>query len=51
MQTVAIIALILGIVMLLRWLGPPVRRHPDEKKSSAQSPEADIPPPNPPVIS
>jgi hypothetical protein len=51
MQTLAVLALVIGIIMLIRWLGPPVRRLPEEKKSTAQSPEADIPPPNPPIIS
>jgi hypothetical protein len=50
MQTLAVLALILGIVLLLRWLGPPARRRLEEKKSTAQSPEADIPPPNTPII-
>jgi hypothetical protein len=45
MQTLAVIALIIGIVMLLRWLGPPIRRRPEEKQSTPQSPEADVPPP------
>ena len=45
MQTLAVIALIVGIVMLFRWLGPPARRRSEEKKSTAQSPEADLPPP------
>jgi hypothetical protein len=51
MQTLAVIALVVGMIMLFRWLGPPVRRLPEEKKPTAQSPEADIPPPNPPIIS
>lgn len=50
MQTLAVLSLILGIVLLFRWLGPPVRRPPEEKKSTATSPEADIPPPSTPVI-
>jgi hypothetical protein len=50
MQTLAVIALIVGIVLLLRQLGPPVRRRTGEKKSTPQSPEADLPPPNPPVL-
>lgn len=50
MQTLAVFALVIGMVMLFRRLGPPARRPPDEKKSTAQSPEADIPPPSPPVI-
>jgi hypothetical protein len=49
MQTLAVLALIIGLVMLFRWLGPPVRRSPEEKKSSRFNPEADIPPPNPPT--
>lgn len=51
MQTLAVLALVIGLGMLLRWLGPPVRRQPGEKKSAATSPEADIPPPTPPIIS
>jgi hypothetical protein len=50
MQTLAVIALLIGMVMLLRWLGPPVRRSAEEKKSTPQSPEADIPPPTTPII-
>jgi len=50
MQTLAVIALIIGIVLLFRWLGPPARRLPDDRKSTAQSPEADIPPPDTPII-
>ncbi len=50
MQTIAVIALIIGLVLVFRWLGPPTRRRPEEKKSTAQSPEADIPPPTPPII-
>ena len=45
MQTLAVISLLIGIVMLFRWLGPPSRRSPEEKKSTARSPEADLPPP------
>ena len=45
MQSLAVLALVIGIVMLFRWLGPPVHRHPEEKQSSAQNPEADLPPP------
>lgn len=45
MQSLAVLALVIGFVMLFRWLGTPVRRRPDEKKSTAQSPEADLPPP------
>jgi hypothetical protein len=50
MQTLAVIALVIVLVMVFRWLGPPVRRSPEEKKSTAQSPEADIPPPTTPII-
>ena len=50
MQSLAVFALILGIAMLLRGLGHPVRRSPEEKNSTAQSPEADIPPPITPII-
>ena len=49
MQALAVLALMIGLVMLFRWLGPPVRRLPGEKKSSGTSPEADIPPPYPPI--
>ena len=51
MQTLAVLALIVGVVMLFRRLGPPKYRGPEEKQSTPQSPEADIPPPNPPIIS
>lgn len=51
MQTLAVLALVIGLVLLLRSLGAPKRRSPEEKKSSALSPEADLPPPNPPTIS
>ena len=51
MQTLAVIALIIGLIMLLRWLGPPKRRSPEERKSTPRSPEADIPPPDTPIIS
>ena len=34
MQTFAVLALILGLGMLFRWLGPPVRRRPEEKQST-----------------
>ena len=50
MQTIAIIALVIGVTMLLRWLGQPIRRRPEEKQSTPQSPEADIPPPTTPII-
>lgn len=50
MQTLAVIALIIGVLMLFRWLGPPKHRRPEEKKSTPQSPEADIPPPTTPII-
>jgi len=50
MQSLAVFALVLGLVMLFRWLGQPVRRLPGEKKNTAQSPEADIPPPGTPII-
>jgi hypothetical protein len=50
MQTLAVLALVIGVVMLLRQLGPPTRHHSGEKKSTPQSPEADIPPPDTPII-
>ena len=50
MQTLAVIALIVGIAMLFRWLGPPARRRPEEKQSTPQNPEADLPPPSPPIL-
>jgi hypothetical protein len=50
MQTLAVIALIVGVVMLFRWLGPPKHRRSDEKQSTSQSPEADIPPPTAPML-
>ena len=49
METLAVLALVIGLVMVFRWLGAPVRHLPGEKKSSTTSPEADIPPPNPPI--
>lgn len=51
MQTLAVVSLVIGIFMLLRSLGRPVRRLPEERRSTAQSPEADIPPPNPTILS
>ena len=51
MQTLAVLALVIGVAMLLRQLGPPTRHYPEEKKSTPQSPEADIPPPDTPIIS
>lgn len=50
MQTLAVLALLIGMVMLFRWLGQPVRRPPEEKRTTPQSPEADIPPPGSPII-
>jgi hypothetical protein len=50
MQTIAVIALILGIALLLRGLGPPVRRKSEEMKTTPQNPEADIPPPTTPIL-
>ena len=45
MQSLAVLALVIGLFMLFRWLGAPVRRRPEDKESTAQSPEADLPPP------
>lgn len=45
MQSLAVLALVIGFIMLFRWLGAPMRRRPEEKKRIAQSPEADLPPP------
>jgi hypothetical protein len=45
MQSLAVLALVIGVVMLFRWLGAPVRHRPEEKRKTAQSPEADLPPP------
>lgn len=45
MQSIAVLALVLGLIMLIRWLGAPVRRLPEEKQSSPHNPEADLPPP------
>lgn len=45
MQSLAVLALVIGLIMLLRWLGAPTHRRPEEKKRTAQSPEADLPPP------
>jgi len=44
-QTLAVLALIIGLVMLFRWLGSPVRKLPGEKKSTRRNPEEDVPPP------
>lgn len=46
MQNLAVLALIIGLAMLFRWLGAPVRRLPgEEKKPAKHNPEADVPPP------
>ena len=46
MQTLAVFALIIGLVIVFRWLGPSTRRLPHEEKgSSKRNPEEDIPPP------
>jgi hypothetical protein len=46
MQSIAVLALIICLIMLFRWLGPPVRRLPGEEKEAARhNPEADVPPP------
>jgi hypothetical protein len=46
MQTLAVIALVVGLILLFRRLGPPVRRSPgEEKKSAKRHPEEDVPPP------
>ena len=45
MQTIAVLALVIGLIMLLHRLGPPLRRLPEEKKTSPHNPEADLPPP------
>lgn len=45
MPTFALIALIILLVLLFRWLGHPTRRPPEEKKPNAPNPEQDIPPP------
>jgi hypothetical protein len=46
MQTIAVIALVIFLVMLFRWLGPPVRRLPHETKNSPKTkPDEDVHPP------
>jgi hypothetical protein len=45
MQTIAFIALIIGLVMLFRWLGPPVHYLSHEKKPKKRNPDEDLPPP------
>lgn len=45
MHSLAFIALVIGLIMLFRWLAPPVRRLPGEKKPTRRNPEEDVPPP------
>ena len=45
MKSLAVLALVISLIMLFRWLGAPVRHLPEEKKPSRLNPEADIPPP------
>jgi hypothetical protein len=45
MQSLAVLALLIGLIMLFRWLGAPARRAPGEQTTSPRSPEADLPPP------
>jgi len=45
MPTLALLALIVFLVLLFRWLGPPTRRLPEEKKPDTPNPEKDVPPP------
>lgn len=45
MQTLAVLALVVGLIMLYRWLGPPVRYLPYEKKPKKKNPDEDLPPP------
>jgi uncharacterized membrane protein len=48
MQSIAVIALVVLLVMLFRWLGPPVRHLPHENEtqnSSKTNPDEDVPPP------
>jgi len=43
MQILAPISLIILLIFLSRWVGPPVRLLPNEKKPDAQNPEKDVP--------
>lgn len=45
MQTLAVLALIVGLLLLTRSLGAPVRRLSGEKKPTWRNPEQDVPPP------
>ncbi len=45
MQTLAVLALIIGMIMLFQWLGATAGRSHREKNPTPHNPEADIPPP------
>lgn len=42
MQTLAVLALVIGLILLIRSLGSPVRRLPGWKKSARRNPEEDV---------
>lgn len=50
MQTLAVLALVVGVVLFLRRLGPPRRRSPEGGSRTPKDPEADIPPPGTLII-
>lgn len=46
MQNIAVVAVVVLLVLLFRWLGPPVRRLPYETiKTAKTKPDEDVPPP------
>jgi hypothetical protein len=45
MQNLAVLALVILLVLLFRWLGAPTRRPPDVKKHPKTKPDEDVPPP------
>lgn len=45
MQLLALLALIVFLVLLFRWLGPPVRRSNEAEKRPGPNPEEEVPPP------
>ena len=45
MQIAALVSLIILLIFLIRWVGPAVRRLPNEEKPAAKNPGNDVPPP------
>lgn len=45
MRTLAVLALVIGLFLLFRWLGRPMRYLPHEKKPKKRTPDGDVPPP------